>query len=116
MIFDVLFYAAAGAFGWGLSLATYRLFALHYGWPMGEVHVKTPALTVLLGLACLLVAFVFALRNRGEMGGWSILLSGVFLAALWTGVLRVASQWSLFLAPAAASLIVLGWVLAPMQN
>jgi hypothetical protein len=116
MIFDVLFYAAAGAFGWGLSLATYRMFALHYGWPMGELHVKAPALPVLLGLACLLVAFVFALRNRGEIGGWSILITGVFLAALWTGVLRVASQWSLFLAPAAAALIVLGWVLAPLQN
>ena len=116
MIFDILFYAAAGAFGWGLSLATYRMFALHCGWPMGELHVHRPALPVLLGLACLVVGFVFALRNRGEMGGWSILFAGMFLSVIWTGVLRVASQWSLFLAPGAAALIVLGWVLAPMQQ
>lgn len=116
MIFDILFYAAAGAFGWGLSLATYRLFALHYGWPMGELHVSRPVLPVILGLACLIVGFVFALRNRGEIGGWSILFAGLFLAVLWTGLLRVASQWSLFLAPLAAGLIVLGWVLAPLQQ
>lgn len=116
MIFDVLFYAAAGAFGWGLSLATYRMFALHYGWPMGEMHVNRPALPVLLGLACVIIGFVFALRNRGEIGGWAILFSGVFLSVVWTGLLRVASQSSLFLAPAAAGLIVLGWVLAPGQQ
>ncbi len=115
MIFDLLFYAAAGAFGWGLSLATYRLFALHYGWPMGELHVRAPTIPVLLGLACTIVGFMFALRNRGEIGAWAILFSGIFLAVVWTGVLRVASQSSLFLAPAAAGLIILGWFLAPGQ-
>ncbi len=115
MIFDLLFYAAAGAFGWGLSLATYRLFALHYGWPMGDLHVRTPSIPVLLGLVCVIVGFTFALRNRGEVGGWAILFSGVFLAIVWTGLLRVASQISLFLAPGAAGLIILGWVLAPTQ-
>ena len=37
--------------------------------------------------------------------GWAILFSGVFLAMVWTGLLRVASQTSLFLAPGAAGLI-----------
>lgn len=112
MIFDVLFYAAAGAFGWGLSLATYRMFALHYGWPMGDLHLNMPALPVLLGLACLITGFVFALNNRGEMGGWVILFTGLALSVLWTGILRVASQSSLFLAPAATALVVLGWALS----
>ena len=75
-----------------------------------------PALPVLLGLACLIVGFVFALRRHGELGGWSILFAGVFLSVVWTGLMRVASQWALFLAPAAAGLIVLGWVLAPTQQ
>lgn len=112
MIIDLLFYAAAGSFGWGLSLATYRMFAMHYGWPMGELHLSKPALPVLLGLACLIVGFVFALHNRGELGGWVILLVGLVLAVLWTSILRVASQTSLFLAPAATALVVLGWALS----
>jgi hypothetical protein len=112
MILDVLFYAAAGAFGWGLSLATYRMFAQHYGWPMGELHANWPVLPVLIGLFCLIVGFVFALQNRGELGGWIILFTGLVLCILWTGLLRVASQTSLFLAPAATGIVVLGWLLA----
>ena len=83
------------------------------------VHVPIVGLAmlpVLLGLACLIIGFVFALRNRGEMGGWAILFTGVFLSIAWTGLLRVASQSSLFLAPGAAGLIILGWVLAPGQQ
>lgn len=112
MIIDVLFFAAAASFGWGLSLATYRLFALHYGWPMGEVHLRRPALPVILGLACLIVGFVFALQRGGEYGGWAILVLGLVLAMIWTGLLRVASQTSLLLAPIATAVVILAWVLA----
>ena len=115
MIHDVLFFAAAAAFGWGLSLATYRLFASHYGWPMGDVHLNHPTLPVLLGLACLICGFLFALQRGGELGGWGILVLGLILSVVWTGLLRVASQSSLFLAPAATSVIVLGWVLAALR-
>ncbi|MGE3709622.1 MAG: hypothetical protein AB7G35_08120, partial [Hyphomicrobiaceae bacterium] len=115
MAFEILYLAAAGAFGWGLSLATYRMFALHYGWPMGELHLHRPALPVLVGLACLVVGFVFALQKGGELGGWMILFFGLILAILWTGVLRVASQSSLFLAPLCTAIIVLGWVLTSFQ-
>ena len=115
MIHDVLFFAAAAAFGWGLSLATYRIFALHYGWPMGDVHLNRPVLPVLLGLACLISGFVFALQRGGELGGWAILILGLVLSVVWTGILRVASQTSLFLAPAATAVVVLGWVLAAMR-
>ena len=115
MIFDVLFFAASAAFGWGLSLATYRLFALHYGWPMGEVHLNRPVLPVLLGLACLIVGFVFALQRGGELGGWAILFAGLLLSIVWTGFLRVASQTSLFLAPAATALVIVAWLLRASQ-
>ncbi len=111
MPFETLYLAAAGAFGWGLSLGTYRMFALHYGWPMGDLHQYRPALPVLLGLACLVIGFVFALQKGGEFGGWAILFSGLILSILWTGVLRVASQTSLFLGPVATALVVLGWAL-----
>ena len=32
---DVGFLLAVGAFGWGLSLASYRGLAVRRGWPMG---------------------------------------------------------------------------------
>ena len=115
MIYDVLFFAAAAAFGWGLSLATYRLFALHYGWPMGDIHLNRPALPVLLGLICLIVGFVFSLQRGGELGGWAMLVLGMVIWVLWIGLLRVASQTSLFLAPAATAVVVLGWALGRLQ-
>ena len=112
MILDILFFAAAASFGWGLSLATYRIFAIHYGWPMGDIHHAVPVVPVLLGLACLVIGFVFALQRGGELGGWAILLAGLGLAILWTSFVRVASQTSLFLAPAAAAIVILGWILS----
>ena len=33
---DTMFWLATAAFAWGLSLASYRWFAVHNGWPMGE--------------------------------------------------------------------------------
>lgn len=109
MIIDTLFLLASAAFGWGLSLATYRLFAIRNGWPMGEVQSDAPVIAVLLGLFAVVAAFLFAAARGAEYGGWAILLMGLLLALFWTGFLRVASQLSLFLAPIAAILLLLGW-------
>lgn len=109
MIIDTLFVLASAAFGWGLSLATYRLFAVRNGWPMGEVQAETPAIAVLLGLFAIVAAFLFAAARGTDYGGWAILVMGLLLALFWTGFLRVASQLSLFLAPVAAVLLLLGW-------
>ena len=109
MIIDPLFLLASAAFGWGLSLATYRLFAIRNGWPMGEVQSDTPVIAVLLGLFAIIAAFLFAAARGTDYGGWAILVMGLLLALFWTGFLRVASQLSLFLAPVAAILLLLGW-------
>ena len=108
---NVMLIAATAAFGWGLSLATYRIFALHYGWPMGDMHLNRPVVPVLLGLISLVCGFVLALNRGGELGGWAILVLGLVLSVVWTGILRVASQSALFLAPAATAVIVVGWLL-----
>lgn len=109
MIIDTLFLLASAAFGWGLSLATYRLFAIRNGWPMGEVQSDAPVIAVLLGLFAIIAAFLFAAARGTDYGGWAILVMGLLLALFWTGFLRVASQLSLFLAPIAAILLLLGW-------
>jgi hypothetical protein len=105
---DLLFFLATAAFGWGLSLATYRMIALRRGWPMGHLHTERPAIPVLLGILSLVVAFLFA-AARTEFGGWAILMFGLVFALFWTGVFRVGSQTSLLLAPIAAMLLALGW-------
>lgn len=110
MVIDTLFLLASAAFGFGLSLATYRLFAGRNGWPMGEVQSNAPALAVLIGLLGVIAGFGFAASRGTEYGGWGILLVGLVLALFWTGFLRVASQISLFLAPVATVMLVLGWL------
>lgn len=107
---DNLFLLAIGAFGWGLSLASYRFFARRYAWPMGALHADLPAVPTLLGLLSLLVAIGFAAARGTEYGGWVIIAFGLALTIFWIGFLRVGSQISLFLAPAAAVLLVLGWL------
>ena len=107
---DALFLLAAGAFGWGLSLATYRMFAIRNGWPMGAIHADLPAVPAILGLLCLVVGLLFAAARGPELGGWIIVLFGLLLATFWTGFLRVGSQISLFLAPIATALLLLGWL------
>lgn len=108
MVIDTLFLIATAALGWGLSLATYRLAAVRHRWPMGKLQTGHAAIPLVLGLAAVVIAGLFA-AARGETGGWVIVGAGVLLAMIWTGLLRVASQVSLFLAPAAAVLLVLGW-------
>jgi len=107
---DGLFLLAVGAFGWGLSLATYRMFARRNGWPMGSLQADLPAVPVLLGMVSLLAGLLFAAARGPELGGWVILLFGLLLAIFWTGFLRVGSQISLFLAPIATALLLVGWL------
>ena len=118
LITDLPFYLAVAAFGLGLSLATYRMTATHYGWPMGRWHARHPALPILIGFGCLLMAGLFALA-RGTFasgtGSWAIPLLGIALAIFWTGFLRVGSQVSLLLAPIAAGFLFISWFGTPGQ-
>lgn len=111
---DNLFLLAIGAFGWGLSLATYRLFARRNGWPMGALQADLPGIPILLGLAALLAAIAFATARGVEYGGWVIVACGLLFAVFWTGFLRVGSQISLFLAPWAGFILLLGWLAEPL--
>lgn len=113
-MFDNLFLLAIVAFGLGLSLATYRVFAWHNRWPMGLLHAEVPVIPVLLGLISLIAGAAFAIARGPETGGWVIVVGGVLLAVMWTGFLRVASQFALFLAPFAAFLLALGWFAVPL--
>ena len=110
---DNVFILAILAFGWGLSLATYRLFARRNGWPMGALQADLPPVPVLLGLASLVAGVIFA-ADRAEDGArnaaWLIIGFGVLFAIFWTGFLRVGSQISLFLAPIATVLLLVGWL------
>lgn len=109
-----LFLVAIAAFGWGLSLATYRLFARRANWPMGALHADLPAIPILLGFFALLAAILYAAFMGPENGGWLVVVCGLLLAFFWTFFLRVGSQVSLFLAPVAGFLLVLGWVGEPL--
>jgi hypothetical protein len=113
---DFPFLLAVLALGFGLSLVTYRGFARRYGWPMGEWHTNKPALPILIGTIALLIGALYALaRGWGGYGfsGWMIAGLGILLAIVWTGILRVGSQVSLFLAPAAAALLFVSWFGGP---
>lgn len=111
---DNLFLLAIAAFGWGLSLATYRLFARRSGWPMGSLQADLPLVPILLGIAALVAAIGYAADRGAEYGGWVIVVCGVLLAVFWTGFLRVGSQISLLLAPWAGFLLLLGWLAEPL--
>jgi len=109
-IIDNLFLLAVAALGWGLSLATYRLFARSRGWPMGALQAEAPFVPVLIGLAGLFAGLIFATARGAEDGGWVIIVLGLVFAGLWTGFLRVGSQISLILAPIATFLLLIGWL------
>lgn len=109
---DLPFYLAVGAFGWGLSLLTYRWIASRYEWPMGEWHKRRPALPILIGLIAVVLSSLFAwARITAGFGvsGWAIVVLGFAMGLFWTGLLRVASQVSLILAPAASVLLFVAW-------
>jgi hypothetical protein len=111
---DNLFLLAVAALGWGLSLATYRLFAQRHAWPMGALQIDFPAIPILLGVLASAVAVMFAVIRGADAGGWVIVLFGFLLAIFWTGFLRVGSQISLFLAPIATVLLIMGWLSLPL--
>ncbi|MGL4397563.1 MAG: hypothetical protein ACRCS9_13565 [Hyphomicrobium sp.] len=113
-VMDNLFLLAVAAFGWGLSLTTYRLFARSNGWPMGALQADLPAIPVLIGLGGLIAGLLFATARGAEDGGWVIVAFGVLLAVVWTGFLRVGSQVALFLVPIATFLLLLGWLSVPL--
>jgi hypothetical protein len=108
--FDFLFYAAALTLGWGISLASYRLFAFRYDWPMGELHATKPMVPVLLGVFAVVIALLFAAARGGDSGGWWILVTGLAWAVFWTGFMRVGSQSSLIFAPAATVVLCAAWI------
>ena len=75
---DTLALLAIGAFGWGLSLLTYRFFALQYGWPMGMLQAELPQVPVILGLVALISAIFFAAMRGTADGGLYHLLFGFY--------------------------------------
>jgi hypothetical protein len=109
--FDLMFVLATAAFAWGLSVMTYRWFAIQNGWPMGAWQSSLPTLAQTIGFAALAVAVVFALA-RG-MGTTLILpLLGIVCALAWTALLKVGAQSALLLGPLAAVLVLVGWAIS----
>ena len=110
---DVGFILAVAAFGWGLSLATYRLVARQWGWPMGAWQLRRPRLPVATGVCAMALAVLFA-AARGYSGhalsAAVIPVFGVAWAIFWTGFLRVGAQSALLLAPAAVLFLVVRWL------
>ena len=111
---DNLFLLAVASLGFGLSLATYRLFARSKGWPMGALHADLPIIPVLIGIAGLIAGLLFASARGADDGGWVIIAFGLVLAAVWTGFLRVGSQIGLFVVPVVTFLLLLGWLSVPL--
>lgn len=107
---DLLFFASSLALGWGLSLATYQAFAIRNEWPMGSWHHEKPMVPILIGAFVVVLALVFAAARGVEAGGLWIVLMGLAWAVFWTGFMRVGSQMSLILAPAAAVLLFGMWI------
>lgn len=115
MPIDAVFFLATAACGFGLSLATYRFFALRNGWTMGDWHRHRPGLPMAIGVVAVVWSIMIAL-GRGGASLWTIPLFGVFCAAAWTGVLKVGSQVSLILAPVATVLLALAWMIIETPN
>lgn len=107
---DTLALLAIGAFGWGLSLATYRFFAQQYGWPMGDLQWEAPHVPAILGIFALGAGLLFAAARGSSEGGVVIVLFGALLSLFWTGFLRVGAQTALFLAPLASALLLVAWL------
>lgn len=108
---DAMLMLAIASFAWGLSLATYRWFAVQNGWEMGEWQSQWPILPRVIGVVAVLVAMLFALA-RGFDTALLVLWLGVLGAFCWTGVLRVGAQSALLLAPFAALVAMLTWSFA----
>ena len=107
MTINPLFLLATATFGWGFSLAIYRAVAGHFNWPMGALQKRHPLTVLLIGLATLVLTFMFIISDPSRR--WPVLVLGLLFALFWTGFLRVASQTALFLAPLAAILMGVLW-------
>lgn len=110
---DVGFVLAVAAVGFGVSLASYRLFAALYVWPMGSWQSRWPPIPILLGVACTGLGVLFALaRAYGghAASAWAIPLFGIAWAIFWTGFLRVGAQSALLFGPLAATLLIMWWL------
>jgi hypothetical protein len=108
---DLLFFLAVGAIGWGLSLATYRVLAHYSGWPLGEAQSVAPVTTSIIGIASITPGLLLAMARGPLNGGAVIVIFGVALALFWCGFLRVGAQSALLLAPLAAVLLLIVWLL-----
>lgn len=108
-MFDNLFYLASMAIGFGVTLATYRLFALRNKWPMGALHADLPAIPIMMGMVSFVVGVMFA-AFRADIGGWFIIALGFMIAIVLLWLIRVGSQVTLVLAPLATALLLVGWL------
>lgn len=111
---DPMFILATAAFAFGLSLVTYRWFAVHNGWPMGEWQAHRPGLPIAIGVFSILIAMLFAMARSGPTL-LIVPLLGVLCALTWTALTRVGAQSALIFAPAAAILLVLFWYWSAMS-
>lgn len=107
MTINPLFLLATATFGFGFSLAIYRAVAAHFGWPMGVMQRRHPLVVTLIGIAALVLTFLFIVADPARR--WPVLILGLLFALFWTGFLRVASQTALFLAPITALLLGVLW-------
>lgn len=114
---DFLFIVACLTLGFGVSLASYRFFALRNDWPMGRLHAEKPFIPIMLGGFTIVIALLFASARQYEAsralnshfdGVWIVLL-GAAWAVFWTGTMRVGSQASLFLAPLSTLVLIMAW-------
>jgi hypothetical protein len=109
-----MFIVATLAFAWGLSLASYRWFAVHNGWPMGEWQAHRPGLPIAIGLFAVLFAMLFAFA-RGDSTALIVPLFGVLCALAWTALTRIGAQSALLLAPLAVLALLFLWITAAGQ-
>lgn len=107
MAFNPLYLLATATFGLGFSLAIYRPVASRVGWPMGVMQRRFPFIVMLLGLAALVMTFLFIMGDTAQR--WPVLLLGLLFALFWVGFMRVASQTALFLTPIAGLLFGMVW-------
>lgn len=108
---DPMFWLATAAFAWGLSLASYRWFAVHNAWPMGEWQAHRPGLPIAIGVFAMLFALLFAIA-RGGTTAMVLPLFGVVCALAWMAIMRVGAQSALILAPLAVGALLASWLLA----
>jgi len=95
---DVGFVLAVVAFGWGLSLASYRAVASRHDWPMGRWQVEWTAMPITLGLLCALLSGLYATaRGYGghTLSAWAISRGQAHLPAVAFAVGTGLMMWLL---------------------